>query len=122
MCDRLYLLIMIRYNFVIAHIFRRAQVVGWPPVRSCRRNIMAVQKNNKDDHDQADQKATSAANFVKVSMDGAPYLRKVDLKLYKSYQQLFDALRKMFRSFTVSKSYICVSVKTILYSKMIFLM
>jgi auxin-responsive protein IAA len=34
-------------------------------------------------------------------MDGAPYLRKVDLKLYKSYQELSDALAKMFSSFTI---------------------
>nr|DAD19732.1 TPA_asm: hypothetical protein HUJ06_021195 [Nelumbo nucifera] len=34
-------------------------------------------------------------------MDGAPYLRKVDLKMYKSYQELSDALGKMFSSFTI---------------------
>lgn len=43
----------------------------------------------------------SAGAFVKVSMDGAPYLRKVDLKMYKSYQELSDALAKMFSSFTM---------------------
>ncbi|KAK8650116.1 hypothetical protein V6N13_139765 [Hibiscus sabdariffa] len=45
--------------------------------------------------------ASAAAAFVKVSMDGAPYLRKVDLKLYNSYQELSDALSKMFSSFTI---------------------
>ncbi|RYQ91087.1 hypothetical protein Ahy_B09g096953 isoform F [Arachis hypogaea] len=46
--------------------------------------------------------ATSAATsgnggaYVKVSVDGAPYLRKVDLKQYKSYRELSDALAKMF--------------------------
>ncbi|XP_076944910.1 auxin-responsive protein IAA16-like [Bidens hawaiensis] len=39
--------------------------------------------------------------YVKVSMDGAPYLRKVDLKMYKSYQGLSDALGNMFSSFTI---------------------
>lgn len=58
----------------------KAQVVGWPPVRSFRKNNMLA--------------------FVKVSMDGAPYLRKVDLKMYKSYKQLSDALAAMFGSFT----------------------
>lgn len=43
------------------------------------------------------------AAFVKVCMDGAPYLRKVDLKMYKSYQELSDALAKMFSSFTMGK-------------------
>uniref|UniRef100_A0A3Q7EME2 Auxin-responsive protein n=1 Tax=Solanum lycopersicum TaxID=4081 RepID=A0A3Q7EME2_SOLLC len=36
-----------------------------------------------------------------ANVDGAPYLRKVDLKMYKSYQQLSDALGKMFSSFTI---------------------
>ncbi|KAE8728189.1 Auxin-responsive protein IAA16 [Hibiscus syriacus] len=65
----------------------KAQVVGWPPVRSYRKNVMA---NNKSTVEES-EKASSAA-FVKVSMDGAPYLRKVDLKMYKSYQELSDAL------------------------------
>ncbi|CAI0384601.1 unnamed protein product [Linum tenue] len=41
------------------------------------------------------------AAFVKVSMDGAPYLRKVDLKLYNSYSDLSESLGKMFSSFTI---------------------
>lgn len=49
------------------------------------------------------EKNTTAAAFVKVCMDGAPYLRKVDLKMYKSYQELSDALAKMFSSFTNGK-------------------
>ncbi|XWS64707.1 hypothetical protein CRYUN_Cryun05aG0026500 [Craigia yunnanensis] len=83
----------------------KAQVVGWPPVRSFRKNIMAIQKNSSDDGEKAGSSTTTtnatAAAFVKVSMDGAPYLRKVDLKLYKSYQELSDALSKMFSSFTI---------------------
>ncbi|XP_021773140.1 auxin-responsive protein IAA16-like [Chenopodium quinoa] len=81
----------------------KTQVVGWPPVRAFRKNIVATQKKSSDE--QADQKssnsAITSAAFVKVSMDGAPYLRKVDLKLYKSYQDLSDALGKMFSSFTI---------------------
>lgn len=77
----------------------KAQVVGWPPVRSFRKNILAVQKNNGGE----ESGSAAAAALVKVSMDGAPYLRKVDLKMYKSYQQLSDALGKMFQYFTVGK-------------------
>ncbi|XP_047048412.1 auxin-responsive protein IAA30-like [Lolium rigidum] len=66
----------------------KAQVVGWPPVRSFRKNILA-------------EKSSPAAAFVKVSMDGAPYLRKVDLNMYKTYQDLSKALEKMFSSFTI---------------------
>ncbi|RRT85367.1 hypothetical protein B296_00005045 [Ensete ventricosum] len=36
-------------------------------------------------------------------MDGAPYLRKVDLKMYRSYPELSMALEKMFSSFTSGK-------------------
>ncbi|PIA31520.1 hypothetical protein AQUCO_04900076v1 [Aquilegia coerulea] len=78
----------------------KAQVVGWPPVRSFRKNILSVQKSNTQE-----EKGMSSAAFVKVSMDGAPYLRKVDLKMYKSYQDLSDALGKMFSSFTIEFSF-----------------
>lgn len=35
--------------------------------------------------------------YVKVSMDGAPYLRKIDLKVYKGYPELLKALDNMFK-------------------------
>ncbi|KAL3626371.1 Auxin-responsive protein iaa7 [Castilleja foliolosa] len=78
----------------------KAQVVGWPPVRSFRKNIMTHQKSSTDEEEKKAASGGGAA-FVKVSMDGAPYLRKVDLKMYKSYQELSDALAKMFSSFTM---------------------
>ncbi|XP_066356254.1 auxin-responsive protein IAA30-like [Miscanthus floridulus] len=90
----------------------KAQVVGWPPVRSFRKNIMSVQSDKgaggSKDADKSSPTAAAAAvaagggaAFVKVSLDGAPYLRKVDLKMYKSYQELSKALEKMFSSFTI---------------------
>ncbi|KAK7345945.1 hypothetical protein VNO77_16561 [Canavalia gladiata] len=79
----------------------KAQVVGWPPVRSYRKNMIMSQKvNSEDDTEKTKNSTTSGGAFVKVSMDGAPFLRKVDLKIYKTYQQLSDALVKMFSSFT----------------------
>ncbi|XP_043815497.1 auxin-responsive protein IAA16 isoform X4 [Manihot esculenta] len=79
----------------------KAQVVGWPPIRSKFR--MSVQKNSSEEREKAAASAATGGGvaFVKVSMDGAPYLRKVDLKLYKSYQELSDGLGKMFSSFTI---------------------
>lgn len=86
----------------------KAQVVGWPPVRSFRKNIMSVQSDKgagKDaaaaNGDKSSAAAGGGAAFVKVSLDGAPYLRKVDLKMYRSYQQLSKALENMFSSFTI---------------------
>ncbi|EEF41397.1 auxin-induced protein AUX28 [Ricinus communis] len=75
----------------------KAQVVGWPPVRSFRKHMLTVQKSSNEETEKLGLNPT----FVKVSMDGAPYLRKVDLKMYKSYQELSDALGKMFSSFTI---------------------
>ncbi|RLN29029.1 auxin-responsive protein IAA30-like [Panicum miliaceum] len=82
----------------------KAQVVGWPPVRSFRKNIMSVQSEKgagSKDADGDKPSPAAGAAFVKVSLDGAPYLRKVDLKMYKSYQELSKALEKMFSSFTI---------------------
>nr|QSD98579.1 IAA7 [Galium aparine] len=85
----------------------KAQVVGWPPVRSFRKNMMAQKSTTVEVSAEKAASTTAAtgggggAAFVKVSMDGAPYLRKVDLKMYKSYQELSDALAKMFSSFTM---------------------
>ncbi|XP_057515816.1 auxin-responsive protein IAA4-like [Amaranthus tricolor] len=41
---------------------QKVQAIGWPPVRSYMKSRLQVTK------------------YIKVSMDGAPYLRKIDLK------------------------------------------
>ncbi|XP_059432655.1 auxin-responsive protein IAA1-like [Corylus avellana] len=66
----------------------KAQVVGWPPVRSFRK------------------KALEGSKYVKVAVDGAPYLRKVDLETYDSYQELLKAFEKMFTCFTIRDNYL----------------
>ncbi|KAI3760135.1 hypothetical protein L1987_50525 [Smallanthus sonchifolius] len=66
----------------------KAQVVGWPPVRSYRKNILQGKKSEPE---------MGSGMYVKVSMDGAPYLRKVDLKVYKSYGELLKGLEEMFK-------------------------
>ncbi|KAG4963789.1 Auxin-responsive protein IAA9 [Glycine max] len=76
----------------------KAQVVGWPPIRSFRKNSLATTTKNVE---EVDGKAGSGALFVKVSMDGAPYLRKVDLKNYSAYAELSSALENMFSCFTI---------------------
>ncbi|XP_048320944.2 auxin-responsive protein IAA4 isoform X2 [Ziziphus jujuba] len=65
----------------------KAQVIGWPPVRSSRKKVM---ENGK---------------YVKVAADGAAYLRKVDLEMYDSYEQLLKALDKMLACFTNQGNY-----------------
>ncbi|KAM7265008.1 hypothetical protein ACFE04_002691 [Oxalis oulophora] len=78
----------------------KAQVVGWPPIRSYRKNTLATNSKNND---EVDGKPGPPALFVKVSMDGAPYLRKVDLGTYSTYQDLSSALEKMFSCFTLGQ-------------------
>ncbi|CAA2999416.1 auxin-responsive IAA9 [Olea europaea subsp. europaea] len=78
----------------------KAQVVGWPPIRSFRKNTLATTSKNNE---EVDGKPGPGALFIKVSMDGAPYLRKVDLRMYSTYQELSSALEKMFMCFTIRK-------------------
>lgn len=61
--------------------------------------MATTSKNN----DEVDGKPGPGALFVKVSMDGAPYLRKVDLRTYTTYQELSTALEKMFSCFTLGE-------------------
>lgn len=61
--------------------------MGWPPVRSYRKNVLQGKKV---------EEMGGSGMYVKVSMDGAPYLRKVDLKVYKSYEELMKGLEEMF--------------------------
>ncbi|KAL4289779.1 hypothetical protein GQ457_14G003290 [Hibiscus cannabinus] len=78
----------------------KAQVVGWPPVRSFRTKTLATSSKNND---EVDGKPGPTALFVKVCMAGAPYLRKVDLRVYSTYQELSSALEKMFSCFTLGQ-------------------
>ncbi|KAJ0985614.1 hypothetical protein J5N97_003970 [Dioscorea zingiberensis] len=61
----------------------KARAVGWPPVRNFRKN------------------ALKSCTYVKVAVDGAPYLRKVDLETYQGYEQLLAVLQDMFSCFTI---------------------
>nr|AOT28190.1 AUX4 protein [Phyllostachys edulis] len=75
----------------------KAQVVGWPPVRAYRRNTFQAAAK------KAEQQ--QGGLYVKVSMDGAPYLRKVDLRMYKGYKELREALDVLFiKCFSASAS------------------
>ncbi|GJN23016.1 hypothetical protein PR202_gb10630 [Eleusine coracana subsp. coracana] len=90
----------------------KVQVVGWPPVRAYRKNAFHHAAANKEEvtttkQQQQQQHQGGGAGgglFVKVSMDGAPYLRKVDLRTYGGYRELRDALDKLFGCFSSSSS------------------
>lgn len=66
----------------------KSQVVGWPPIRSYRKNTLAAHPKPAGDEGQI---------FVKVNMDGVPIGRKVDLNAYTCYEGLLLALEEMFQ-------------------------
>ncbi|XP_073149472.1 auxin-responsive protein IAA9-like isoform X2 [Henckelia pumila] len=76
----------------------KTQIVGWPPIRSFRKNSLA---STSKKNDEVDGKPGPGATFVKVSLATAPYLRKVDLRTYSSYEELSFDLEKMFSCFTI---------------------
>ena len=84
----------LKFGYVLCYGIR-AQVVGWPPIRSFRKNTLATKKNDDEG------RTGSSCLYVKVSMDGAPYLRKVDIKTYSNYAALSSALEKMFSCFSI---------------------
>ncbi|MCO5609980.1 hypothetical protein L7F22_064215 [Adiantum nelumboides] len=69
----------------------KEQVIGWPPVRSYRRNAI----NSGQSRPAGTE---SDAVYVKVNMDGIPIGRKVDLNAYSNYDELLSALEGMFYS------------------------
>lgn len=69
----------------------RARMVGWPPIRRSYRKMTNTMSNRR-------------LLFVKVSMDGVPYLRNVDLNTYCNYRNLSSELQKMFSRFINRKS------------------
>ncbi|XP_047060249.1 auxin-responsive protein IAA2-like [Lolium rigidum] len=86
-----------------------APVVGWPPVRSFRRNLAASKpSSSKDgrgnqDVDVAvkagagDERVSRKGQFVKINMDGVPIGRKVELNEHGSYADLSAAVDNLFR-------------------------
>ncbi|ONM08061.1 pescadillo-related [Zea mays] len=82
----------------------RAQVVGWPPVRNYRKNTLAAATASRSKAPTEETASGAGPMYVKVSMDGAPYLRKVDIKMYSSYEDLSLALEKMFSCFIAGQS------------------
>ncbi|KAL2555124.1 Auxin-responsive protein IAA6 [Forsythia ovata] len=66
------------------------EVVGWPPVCSYRRkNSFSMEEGTK--------------MYVKVSMDGAPFLRKIDLSTREGYSCLLMDLEKLFGCYGIGE-------------------
>uniref|UniRef100_A0A5B7BA76 Auxin-responsive protein n=1 Tax=Davidia involucrata TaxID=16924 RepID=A0A5B7BA76_DAVIN len=75
---------------------RKNQVVGWPPVCSYRKKKSTMINGLEE--------ATTKKYYVKVSMDGAPFLRKIDLSTHRGYADLAVALEKLFGCFGIDEA------------------
>ncbi|XP_014501921.1 auxin-responsive protein IAA26 [Vigna radiata var. radiata] len=85
-----------------------APVVGWPPIRSFRKNLASSSASKPSTESQPEQHNKVAGKkpvdnyggkglFVKINMDGVPIGRKVDLNAYDSYENLSSAVDELFR-------------------------
>lgn len=92
-------------------------IVGWPPVRASRRNLVSPSPTKADMDDEKDAKKAkltedgknksvsgqvqveSSAMFVKVNMEGFAVGRKINLMAHDSYESLSRALQHMFINF-----------------------
>uniref|UniRef100_A0A0D9V5G8 Auxin-responsive protein n=1 Tax=Leersia perrieri TaxID=77586 RepID=A0A0D9V5G8_9ORYZ len=80
-------------------------VVGWPPIRSFRRNLASSSSSKQSPEPQngeANAKVTLTCKknpLVKINMDGIPIGRKIDLAAYNSYNELSSAVKELFHGF-----------------------
>ncbi|KAE9585896.1 putative transcription factor interactor and regulator AUX-IAA family [Lupinus albus] len=86
-------------------------LVGWPPIRSFRKNIgsSSTSKPQPESSQQQHDKVVGKKHvdkygnndgkglFVKINMDGVPIGRKVDLNAYYSYENLSSSVDQLFR-------------------------
>ncbi|XP_016171576.1 auxin-responsive protein IAA26 [Arachis ipaensis] len=78
-------------------------VVGWPPIRSFRKNLANSSSSSKppppppEHHNKDYGGGGGKGMFVKINMDGVPIGRKVDLNAYDSYENLSNAVDQLFR-------------------------
>ncbi|XP_073310556.1 auxin-responsive protein IAA16-like [Primulina huaijiensis] len=93
-------------------------VVGWPPIRSFRKNLTngtsskpASESLNTNLTETSGQKPNEdlpkSSLFVKINMDGVPIGRKVDLKAYDSYEKLSIAVDELFTGLLAAQREAC---------------
>jgi auxin-responsive protein IAA len=82
-------------------------VVGWPPIRSFRKNLATSSGSNSKPTFESQNKPAGTCKkglFVKINMEGVPIGRKVDLKAYDSYEKLSTAVDELFRGLLAGSS------------------
>lgn len=70
------------------------EIMGWPPISSLRKELL----HHHHGGGMAGVAPAPVRNYmyVKVKMEGVPIGRKIDLRLYNSYQSLTHSLINMF--------------------------
>ena len=78
-------------------------VVGWPPIRSFRKNLAnsslskpASESPNEKEDTGGKPENSNTQLFVKINMEGIPIGRKVNLSAYNSYEELSLAIDELF--------------------------
>ncbi|XP_027356312.1 auxin-responsive protein IAA28 [Abrus precatorius] len=80
-------------------------LVGWPPIKSWRRKELHHEQpargQIRNDRMQANENRSVGSNslYVKVNMEGVAIGRKINLRLYDSYQTLTSTLISMFAKY-----------------------
>ncbi|GMI92481.1 indole-3-acetic acid inducible 29 [Hibiscus trionum] len=73
------------------------QVVGWPPIKTWRKKMFQQQHRVcRIENNRVAGKDNGRSIYVKVKMEGVAITRKVDLRLYHSYQTLTNSLITVF--------------------------
>ncbi|XP_078431927.1 indole-3-acetic acid inducible 18 isoform X2 [Wolffia australiana] len=86
-------------------------VVGWPPVRTFRKNFSGSSFNlptvlpQKDKLTKSEEEeAFRKPRLVKVNMDRMPIGRKIDLEAYRSYDELAAAIDELFQGLLAAQT------------------
>ncbi|XP_008220118.1 PREDICTED: auxin-responsive protein IAA2-like [Prunus mume] len=101
----------------------QAAVVGWPPVRSSRKNLASSKSSfskppNSESPNEILQDGSSGKSdtnskphmFVKINMEGVPIGRKINLKAYDSYEKLSLAIDELFQGLLAAQR-VCSDVE-----------
>ncbi|XP_039007892.1 auxin-responsive protein IAA29-like isoform X1 [Hibiscus syriacus] len=73
------------------------QVVGWPPIKTWRKKIFQQQNGvGGIENNRVADKENGRSIYVKAKMEGVAITRKVDIRVYLSYQTLTNSLITMF--------------------------
>ncbi|KAB2619324.1 auxin-responsive protein IAA2-like [Pyrus ussuriensis x Pyrus communis] len=101
-----------------------APVVGWPPIRSSRKNLAIRSSSSSFTNPAADSESPNETSkegngksdsstyskhhmFVKINMEGVPIGRKINLKAYDSYEKLSFAIYELFQGLLAAQRVCC---------------